>query len=203
MPKCSFCDHPNPPGAERCEGCGAWVAQAERGEPDRDRLPEAGSPSDTAGHEDDLRGRVRSLLAEGRKIEAIKVYRRATGAGLKESKDAVESLDLPGGLPHPLGLGKDAELEPELLSLLGQGEDPGDQALPEEDRRRPEGGQGCRRDAGPAARTRPEGGRVCGLLDPGVGPMRGLGRRAPGPGLIEQAKENRASTTTPSPTPRT
>ena len=94
MPKCSFCDHPNPPGAERCEGCGAWVAPVERGEPDRDRLPEVGPTSDPAGHEDDLRGRVRSLLAEGRKIEAIKVYRRATGAGLKESKDAVYRLEL-------------------------------------------------------------------------------------------------------------
>src|SRR4051812_10167619 len=33
------------------------------------------------------------LLFAGRKIEAIKVYRTQTGAGLKEAKDAVENLE--------------------------------------------------------------------------------------------------------------
>ncbi|WP_193106329.1 hypothetical protein [Brachybacterium sp. FME24] len=32
----------------------------------------------------------RSLVAEGRYIEAIKVYREFTGAGLKEAKDAID-----------------------------------------------------------------------------------------------------------------
>lgn len=32
------------------------------------------------------------LLREGKKIEAIKLYREATGVGLKEAKDFVESL---------------------------------------------------------------------------------------------------------------
>jgi ribosomal L7/L12-like protein len=32
------------------------------------------------------------LMRSGRKIEAIKVYREQTGAGLKESKDYVEGL---------------------------------------------------------------------------------------------------------------
>jgi ribosomal protein L7/L12 len=35
---------------------------------------------------------VMDELAVGRKIEAIKLYRQATGAGLKEAKDAVEAL---------------------------------------------------------------------------------------------------------------
>jgi ribosomal protein L7/L12 len=39
---------------------------------------------------------VRYLLSEGRKIEAIKVYRQRTGAGLKEAKDAVERMALQG-----------------------------------------------------------------------------------------------------------
>ncbi|MBI3829144.1 MAG: ribosomal protein L7/L12 [Planctomycetes bacterium] len=35
---------------------------------------------------------IRRLLREDRKIEAIKVYREATGCGLKEAKDAVERI---------------------------------------------------------------------------------------------------------------
>jgi ribosomal protein L7/L12 len=33
------------------------------------------------------------LLQSGQKIQAIKAYRVATGAGLKEAKDAVEALE--------------------------------------------------------------------------------------------------------------
>ncbi|WP_199836308.1 ribosomal protein L7/L12, partial [Streptomyces sp. NRRL F-4489] len=33
---------------------------------------------------------VDDLLAKGKKIQAIKVYREATGAGLAEAKEAVE-----------------------------------------------------------------------------------------------------------------
>lgn len=36
---------------------------------------------------------VRELLAQGKKIEAIKAYREITGAGLKEAKDAIEALE--------------------------------------------------------------------------------------------------------------
>ncbi|MFD5425135.1 ribosomal protein L7/L12 [Streptomyces sp. NPDC127084] len=37
--------------------------------------------------------RVTALLREGRKIEAIKVYRGVTDADLKEAKDAVERME--------------------------------------------------------------------------------------------------------------
>jgi ribosomal protein L7/L12 len=36
---------------------------------------------------------ILGLLQAGRKIEAIKVYREATGVGLKEAKDAVEAME--------------------------------------------------------------------------------------------------------------
>ncbi|MGP9536694.1 hypothetical protein ACT3SP_01700 [Brachybacterium sp. AOP43-C2-M15] len=47
---------------------------------------------------DELRGRAgdpipeqsRRLVAEGKHIEAIKVYREHTGAGLKDAKDAID-----------------------------------------------------------------------------------------------------------------
>jgi ribosomal protein L7/L12 len=35
---------------------------------------------------------VRDLAARGKKIPAIKAYRAATGAGLREAKEAVEAL---------------------------------------------------------------------------------------------------------------
>ncbi|MEV5608939.1 ribosomal protein L7/L12 [Streptomyces sp. NPDC052225] len=37
---------------------------------------------------------VRALVLQGKEIEAIKVYRRITGAGLKEAKDSVDALKL-------------------------------------------------------------------------------------------------------------
>ncbi|WP_212846795.1 ribosomal protein L7/L12 [Actinoplanes ianthinogenes] len=42
--------------------------------------------------EPDVPGVVLQELLAGRKIQAIKEYRKATGAGLKEAKDAVELL---------------------------------------------------------------------------------------------------------------
>ena len=36
---------------------------------------------------------VEGLLREGKKIEAIKIYRERTGYGLKEAKDAVEEIE--------------------------------------------------------------------------------------------------------------
>ena len=39
-----------------------------------------------------LESQLQDLLAAGRKIEAIKLYREHTGAGLAEAKDAVEAL---------------------------------------------------------------------------------------------------------------
>jgi hypothetical protein len=41
----------------------------------------------------ELQEQVRNLLLQGKKIEAIKIYREASGLGLKESKDAVEIIE--------------------------------------------------------------------------------------------------------------
>jgi ribosomal protein L7/L12 len=38
-------------------------------------------------------GAIEGLIREGRKIEAIKLWREATGLGLKEAKEAVEALE--------------------------------------------------------------------------------------------------------------
>jgi hypothetical protein len=42
---------------------------------------------------DDDVERIRTAVFGGRKIEAIKLYREATGAGLKEAKDFIEELE--------------------------------------------------------------------------------------------------------------
>ena len=50
------------------------------------------------GERADLDEELARYLDEGRKIEAIKLYRRLHGVGLKEAKEAVERLaaDAPG-----------------------------------------------------------------------------------------------------------
>jgi ribosomal protein L7/L12 len=58
----------------------------------RERLPDP-EESDNPFHET-----LVSLLKQGRKIDAIKVFREATGSGLKESKDAIESMAARHGL---------------------------------------------------------------------------------------------------------
>jgi large subunit ribosomal protein L7/L12 len=90
MIRCPFCDHKNPPGAARCAECQAELFA---------------SPADNVDSTDtqpqSLDGRVLALVSDGRKIEAIKLYRDLTGAGLKEAKEAVEALERDGSAPSP------------------------------------------------------------------------------------------------------
>jgi large subunit ribosomal protein L7/L12 len=58
----------------------------------RDETPPA-PPRFPPGSLPDLEEEVRRLMAERKKIEAIKLYRETTGVGLKEAKEAVEALD--------------------------------------------------------------------------------------------------------------
>ncbi|GAA0659668.1 hypothetical protein GCM10009535_43760 [Streptomyces thermocarboxydovorans] len=43
-----------------------------------------------------MRDKSAGLGREGRKVQAIKVYREATGAGLAEAKEAVEGMERQG-----------------------------------------------------------------------------------------------------------
>jgi large subunit ribosomal protein L7/L12 len=49
-------------------------------------------PDWALGQEDGLPPEIYELIARGKLIEAIKVYRQVTGAGLKEAKDAVDAI---------------------------------------------------------------------------------------------------------------
>ena len=68
-----------------------------------------------------LEAELRALLAAGRKIDAIKRAREATGLGLKEAKDLVEGVDAGGALPAPRPAPGDAGLEAALRALLAGG----------------------------------------------------------------------------------
>lgn len=72
--------------------------------------------------------RVRELALSGNKIEAIKVYREATGVGLKEAKDAVEDMiareayyptqSFGGNSNYPAAGGPSLALSPEVMRLV-------------------------------------------------------------------------------------
>ena len=99
MPRCPSCDDDNPAGTELCRNCGARL-----GEPSGESPPtQSSSPPDQAGaqaqtQEAGLDDHVLPHLREGRKIQAIKVYRAKTGVGLKEAKEAVEAIAAKHGI---------------------------------------------------------------------------------------------------------
>ncbi len=75
--------------------------------------------------QEDFEEEIRQLLDSGNKIQAIKVYREHTGAGLAEAKDAVEAFagggDLDGSSQSSRAPVDDPELLEEVKELLGQG----------------------------------------------------------------------------------
>lgn len=101
MPNCPSCHSPNSPGTTLCRSCGALIPE----------------PATLTA---DLEREIRSLLDQGKKIEAVKVYKDQTGSSLKDAKDAVESLPRGASLPQPNAA--DTDWEAEVLQLLGQGE---------------------------------------------------------------------------------
>ncbi len=94
------------------------VEALERGE------PIAISEAPAAVSSGDLEADVRAALAQGSKIEAIKIYRQATGLGLKEAKDAVEAMErgetlaAPPPQPTPALIGS---LDAQVRDLLASG----------------------------------------------------------------------------------
>jgi large subunit ribosomal protein L7/L12 len=116
MIRCPFCDHKNPTGATHCAECKAELFDPDAAAADAG----AGAPSAEANS---LDGRVLALVRDGRKIQAIKLYRDITGAGLKEAKDAVEALERDGALSSKragaAGAGVD---KAEILELLRAGQ---------------------------------------------------------------------------------
>jgi ribosomal protein L7/L12 len=89
MPICRVCGHSSAESAERCEKCLAWLVQ----ESDvRGVVPPPGAAAPSPA-DDDLFRRVAGFLADGRKVEAVRIYREARGVGLAEAKQAVELVE--------------------------------------------------------------------------------------------------------------
>lgn len=68
-----------------------------------------------------LLAELQALVSEGRKIEAIKRYREATGAGLAEAKQAVEARERGQSLPTKEAAAAASSLESEIVPLLQGG----------------------------------------------------------------------------------
>ena len=78
--RCPACHQPVPPFTTACPYCGEACAQP------------AGSDMEQFERE------LTQLVADGRKLEAIKQYRERTGCGLRDSKEAVEQLAVRQGV---------------------------------------------------------------------------------------------------------
>jgi len=58
-----------------------------------DQITEIPAEQRTSPVSDETIGKIKALLAKRMKIQAIQLYREETGAGLKDAKDFVESLE--------------------------------------------------------------------------------------------------------------
>ncbi|NIL76858.1 MULTISPECIES: ribosomal protein L7/L12 [unclassified Rhodococcus (in: high G+C Gram-positive bacteria)] len=82
-----------------------------------------------AGLDDHARNEIYRLVGEKKQINAVKLFRERTGAGLKEAKDIVDSvgrgepLPTPGTYTHATGLDTGAweDIIPKLRTLKSEG----------------------------------------------------------------------------------
>jgi RNA polymerase subunit RPABC4/transcription elongation factor Spt4 len=75
------------PKLTSCRCCGAYVSE------EAQTCPKCGQPQPGLGATREWESEARLLVAQGKKINAIKLVREATGFGLREAKDLVESWE--------------------------------------------------------------------------------------------------------------
>jgi ribosomal protein L7/L12 len=113
MLKCVFCNQPVSPGSTKCPKCGADLFPA-----DVARQADVASPG--------TEGDIVSMLEQGRKIDAIRMYREQTGAGLREAKDAVDAIERGENLPAAAratgSAGVRADLKADVWALVQDGQ---------------------------------------------------------------------------------
>ncbi len=96
------------------EATGVGLAEAKQAVEQMARMETARPPSDSRNFDNPvLESKIRSMLAKGKKIEAVKIYREEYGVGLKEAKDAVDRIeatmprDSGSNLPYESAIGGD------------------------------------------------------------------------------------------------
>jgi len=109
MPTCDFCNASIPAGSKACPKCGAALRL--------DDAADAGAAA-SAETEDD----IVSLVRQGRKIEAIKLYRAQTGVGLAEAKAAVEAMERGESPPPAQDAPAPEDIDADLWELLKSGQ---------------------------------------------------------------------------------
>ena len=113
MPTCDFCNQPISYGSKKCPKCGADLFPAD--------VARAADVASSA-----TEGDVVSMLQQGRKIDAIRMYREQTGAGLREAKNAVEALErgehLPAAARAAGSVGVRGDLKADLWALIQDGQ---------------------------------------------------------------------------------
>lgn len=96
------------------EATGVSLAEAKQAVEQMARMEAARPPSDSRNFDNPvLESKIRSMLAKGKKIEAVKIYREEYGIGLKEAKDAVDRIeatmprDSGRNMPYESAIGND------------------------------------------------------------------------------------------------
>lgn len=96
---CPICQQENADAADICTSCGAPLAE-------RAATGLQGALSEDAAATDVEKGlgrEIGALLTEGRRIQAIKRYREATGCDLLQAKEAIESIEQKLGIRQTAG----------------------------------------------------------------------------------------------------
>lgn len=110
---CIFCHEPVSADSANCPQCGAALSQ-------RDAAPIAERASSATV------GDVTSMLEQGRRIDAVRVYREQTGAGQREATLAVEALgrvtSAPATRTYASPASRDANLKADLWALIQNGQ---------------------------------------------------------------------------------
>ena len=96
------------------EATGVSLAEAKQAVEEMALIEVSKPPSGVRSYDDPvMESKIRSLLAKGKKIDAVKIYREEYGIGLKEAKDAVDRIeasmprDSARGLPYESAIGRD------------------------------------------------------------------------------------------------
>jgi len=113
MPTCTFCNHTVSANSTKCSECGAALFE--------NQAVRAASRSSSATD-----GDVVSMLEQGRKGDAVRMYREQTGAGMREAIAAVDLLErgenAPAARSNATSTNMDADLKSYLWALLQTGQ---------------------------------------------------------------------------------